>query len=57
MAPQIIYICLILLNLVLFGYRHGKEKTGKYNMFVDLIALILMTGLVYWGGFFNPLFH
>jgi hypothetical protein len=42
---------------MLFGYRHGKEKTGKYNMFIDLISLTLMTGLMYWGGFFNPLFH
>jgi len=57
MTPQIIYIVLIMANLVLSGHRHGKDKKGTHNIWVDLISLGLMTGLYYWGGFFNPLFN
>ena len=55
MAPQIIYIVLVLINLVMFGYRHGKPKTGNHNIWVDLIAITLVIALLYWGGFFDPL--
>jgi len=57
MTPQIIYILLILANLMLISNRHGKEKTGKHNLWIDLVSLALMVGLIYWGGFFNPLFN
>jgi len=55
MLPQLIYIALILTSLVLSGYRHGKDKKGKYNLWADLIAMALMVGLLYWGGFFDPI--
>ena len=56
MTPQIIYICLICINLIIYGYRHNKPRTGKYNLWTDLLALALGVGLVYWGGFFDNLF-
>lgn len=56
MTPQIIWICLFLLNLVILGNRHGKEKKGIYNSYYDFIGLILSIYLLYSGGFFDPLF-
>ena len=57
MAPQIIYIALFLIALVIAGYRHGKQKKGRYNLWVELTALLLGILLLYWGGFFDILFH
>jgi hypothetical protein len=56
MTPQIIYIGIFLINLVLSGYKHGKDRTGTHNLWVDLVAYALGIGLLYWGGFFDPLF-
>lgn len=56
MIPQIIYIILLIINLILIGYNHDKPKTGKHNMFTDIIVLAILIGLLYWGGFFDPLF-
>ncbi len=53
MIPQIIYIIMILISLVVSGYMHGKEKTGKYNVFIELLFMALRIGLLYWGGFFD----
>jgi hypothetical protein len=39
--------------LFIAGYRHGKEKKGKYNAVADIINIILIAGLLYWGGFFS----
>jgi hypothetical protein len=57
MAPQIIYIILVLCNLVIAGYQHGEDKTGEHNMWINIIALAIMVALNYWGGFFDPLFQ
>ncbi len=54
--PQIIYILLLLISLVIIGLRDGKEKTGEYNMIEDLIAVAIQVGLMIWGGFFNIFF-
>lgn len=56
MIPQIIYIIFLIINLILIGYNHDKPKTGKHNMFTDIIVLAISIGLLYWGGFFDPLF-
>ncbi len=52
-APQIIYLVLMGINLLASSYMHGKERTGKYNVFVTLIVAALVIGLLYWGGFFS----
>jgi hypothetical protein len=54
--PQIIYILLFFVSLVVIGFRHGKEKKGEYNMIEDLIALAIQVGLMFWGGFFSVFF-
>jgi hypothetical protein len=57
MIPQLIWIALALVNLILIGYKHGKEKTGKHNAYVDLITMFLSIWLLFAGGFFEPLFR
>ncbi len=52
-TPQIIYLVLTGINLLTSSYMHGKERTGKHNVFVTLIVTALVIGLLYWGGFFN----
>lgn len=52
-APQIIYIIIVIIGLMIASYNHGKPKTGKYNLWDNIIAIALHIGLLYWGGFFN----
>jgi hypothetical protein len=52
-APQIIYIVLIGLNIVFVGYKHGQEKTGHYNLGGVTVSLLVVVGLMFWGGFFS----
>lgn len=56
MVPQIIYMILLVINLVLIGKNHNKPKEGKYNMWTSLLALACGVLLIWWGGFFDPLF-
>lgn len=57
MTPQIIYICIILIDLILIGYYHGKPKKGKHNVFVNLIVMAITLSLLCWGGFFNVIIN
>lgn len=56
MTAQIIFIAILLLDLVVAGYKHNKPKEGNYNMFADIFNIALITVLLYWGGFFDVLF-
>ena len=56
MAPQIIYLTLILATLFRVAHMHGKETKVKQNFFVSLIWALIIMFLLYWGGFFKPLF-
>ena len=55
--PQIIYFCLLGVSLLISGYRHGKPKTGKHNLFVDLISTLISAILLYFGGFFHSILN
>lgn len=50
-APQIIYIVLVGIGLLITAAKHGEPK-GDYNIGVQIIADGLMIGLLIWGGFF-----
>lgn len=50
--PQIIYLSLTFMTLLLSANLHGKQK-GTENLFITLIARALTIGLLYWGGFFG----
>lgn len=52
-APQIIYLVIVLIALLLDANLHGKPKTGYHNFFTSAIGIVLGLGLLYWGGFFG----
>lgn len=56
MLPQIIYLVLVGIGLLLMSNQHGKPKTGDHNFWISLIAQCIHLGLLYWGGFFNGIF-
>jgi hypothetical protein len=51
--PQLIFVALVVLSLVIVATMHGKPKTGKHNIFVDLLSAGISFALLYWGGFFK----
>ena len=51
--PQIINIILTSLILGMSMVEHGKQKTGNENFFTTLIGVVMMNGLLYWGGFYK----
>ncbi len=52
-APQIIYLVLVGINLLLSAYLHGKPRRETENVFVTLVAQAVMVALLWWGGFFG----
>lgn len=53
-APQIIYLCLMLIGIGVDAQRHGEpKKSGTHNFGTDIITYMLGFGLLYWGGFFS----
>ena len=51
-APQIIWIILTAIGLLLVANQHGKER-GKNNFWASLLAAGISIGLLIWGGFFS----
>ncbi len=52
-TPQIIYIFLMILNLMISSYQHGKPKEGKYNIWATIVSCVLSVWLMIAGGFFR----
>jgi len=53
MIPQIIFLMILFLRGGISIERHGRERTGKYNFFIDLVSGLVMLSLLFWGGFFD----
>lgn len=51
--PQGIIILLWLVGLIIHGIKHGENKTGKYNVWHQGVAIIIVFFIFYWGGFFG----
>ena len=51
--PQIIYLTINAIGLLLIAHLHGKPKTGEYNIFITLVSEGLAIALLWWGGFFG----
>ena len=51
--PQMIYLFLTFLALGISMAKHGEIKTEKENFFTTLLVIILLNGLMYWGGFYK----
>ena len=54
MAPQLIYLALNCVGLGVAMCQHGKET--KSNFWVSLCSTVLGCALLWWGGFFDPMF-
>ncbi len=56
MLPQIFYLVMVALGLGISLSEHGKPREGKHNLLSAVIANIVLAAILYWGGFFEPLF-
>lgn len=53
MLPSIVFLALVLLNLGITIFEHGKPKTGNNNFWISLIGNSITIAILYWGGFFD----
>lgn len=51
-APQIIFLALIAIGLLLAANQHGEERPPT-SFWSNLISASIAVGLTWWGGFFN----
>lgn len=53
--PQIIWIVLAFVLIGNHAIHHGQKMNTdiKYNVWIELIVMILYTALLTWGGFFG----
>ena len=56
MAPIIIYFIILVIGLCSEIQRHGQPKSGHYDATHVVIGITIQILLMYWGGFFDPLF-
>lgn len=52
-APQLIYIALVALSLGVSLAKNGQIEVKKHTFLGTLFGAIVMTSLIYWGGFFE----
>jgi len=52
-APQIVYIVIFIINIIISAARDGQPKTGNHKFSIEFVGLLLGFGLLYWGGFFG----
>jgi hypothetical protein len=52
-TPEIIIIILWSISLMYNSSLHGKERTGKHNIFSTLFAFGIMLSLFIWAGLFS----
>ena len=50
-APQIIYLVIVGMGLLISANKHGQEN--KYNFWTQLVASAIGMSLLIWGGFFK----
>ena len=53
--PQIIWIVLAFFLIGNHAIHHGQNMNTdvKYNVWIELVVMILYTALLAWGGFFG----
>jgi len=51
--PQITWIVLAVLGLLINGANHGKPRDGEYNGFISIVVTGIMAWLLWSGGFFG----
>ncbi len=55
MIPQLLYIMLCILGLGVHMANHGEERVKNYNGWTQLISIIIIWVLLYYGGFWDGL--
>lgn len=51
-APQIIYLVLVFIGLMIAAREHGKPRVPS-SFWITLIAALIVMSLLIWGGFFK----
>jgi hypothetical protein len=51
--PQIIFIILVGMSLLINLFNHDEPKNQRYNFFEAVFSNGIMVGLLIWGGFFG----
>lgn len=51
--PQIVYVSIVALGLVLHAVRDGEPREDQYRFGVQLISSSLVLALLWAGGFFG----
>lgn len=51
--PQIIMICLYMLVIGENLAKDGEPRDSNYSFFGSLLGTAIVTGLLWWGGFFG----
>lgn len=54
MWPQITWVVLVALALGIHAAKHGQQRE-PYNFIMALVNVVISVGLLYAGGFFNPI--
>ena len=52
-APQIIFLVLFGIELLMEAYKHGETKMEKHSIWRKLLNGILTLAVLYWGRFFS----
>jgi hypothetical protein len=52
-TPQIIFLTLMGIGLLLCAYNHGKPRPDTYNIFYRLIEAAILIWILSAGGFFG----
>jgi hypothetical protein len=56
MIPQILVIVLFVMSLSINLVKNGEQRHDKYSVGWTFVGTLIMSGLLYWGGFFNVFF-
>lgn len=51
--PQGIFMSIMVMNVGVKLANHGKPRTGRENVWIELIGFAITVGLLSWGGFFG----
>ncbi len=57
MIPQLIWLIFMGIVLGKSINQHGTTTERKHRLGWDLFGMLLVNGLLYWGGFFTPSVH
>lgn len=56
MIPQLIYLSLIFIGLLLNAHMHNKPRKGEYSFWMSFLNAVINLSLLYFGGFFDVFF-